>query len=260
MFKPFWAVGLLLLVSGCVLFPNPSGETLAQSLYAGSANEYDLLPPPPATVFIGSETIYQKNYKMNERLVINNGESMIRVKGFRKHNYIHAKMLLEKEMTLKSKIEKFTIAPKEYPIFGVLDLRGERFFAFLINAKMLFVTDLDGVVQPFLLYHPLSSPENRVVILSDPVSVSPEGAYMTRVMSFREEKIPATDYEIIYEGIKNGKITLFYKYAVPGTDGGKGSFDTYTYPLNTTMISLKGTLFRVLHANNEKIELLPIQN
>lgn len=260
MFKPSLAFGLLFWASGCVLMPNPSIETFDQALYSQSTKEYDLMPPPPATVFIGSETIYQKNYKINERMVINNGESMIRVKGYRKHNYVHAKMLLEKELTLKTKIETFKIEPKEYPMYGVLDLRGERFFVFLINAKLRFITNLDGVVQPLLLYHPLNTPENRVTVLPDPVSVSPSDAYLTRVMSFREEKLPSTDYEIIYEGIKDNKITLFYKYAVPGTDGGKGSFDTYTYPLNTTMISLKGTLFRVLHANNEKIELLPVQN
>ena len=39
----------------------------------------------------------------------------------------------------------------------------------------------------------LESPENRVNIISDPVSVSPKGAYLTRIMSFREEKIPSTD-------------------------------------------------------------------
>ena len=260
MFKPVAASVLLFLTAGCVLFTNTSLETADQTLFNQSATEYDLQPPPPATVFVGSETVCQKNYKINERLVIKNGESVLRVKAYRKHNYIHKKMRLEQELILKSKIEDFKIKPKEYPIYGILNMRGETFFVFVIDAKMRFVTNLDGVVQPILLYHSLKSPENRVNIISDPVSVSPKGAYLTRIMSFREEKIPSTDYEIIYEGIKDGKITLFYKYAVPGTNGGKGSFDTYTYPLNTTMLSLKGVLFRVLRADNEQIELLPVQD
>ncbi len=260
MLKSFLVFGALALTAGCVLFPDYGTQTKEQAAFVASAKEYALQPPPPATVFTGTETTYQKNYKLNERMVVKNGESMIRIQAFKQHNYIHSKMLLEKGFELKTKLDEFEIKSGEYPILGMLDYQGETFYVFAINSKMRFVTNLEGAVQPFVLYHSPDSANDKVSFIPEIVTVSPKNAVLTRVTSFRENAIPSTDYEIMYDGIKNDKISLFYKYSVPGTNGGKGSFDTYTYPLNTTMISLKGVLFRVLRADNEQIEMIPLKD
>ena len=89
--------------------------------------------------------------------------------------------------------------------------------------------------------------------------ILPESAYMKRAMTYDQEKIPFLDFEVVYDGIKNNRIILFYKDAVPGTDGASGSFDTLGYPADSTMISVAGRLLRIIRADNEQITYIVVK-
>ena len=67
------------------------------------------------------------------------------------------------------------------------------------------------------------------------------------------------DFEVIYDGIKNNQIVLFYKDSVPGTNGGTGSFDTLSFPADATMISVAGRLIRIIRADREQITYIVVK-
>ena len=67
------------------------------------------------------------------------------------------------------------------------------------------------------------------------------------------------DFEVIYDGVKNNQIVLFYKNAVPGTNGNAGSFDTRGYPADSTLISVEGRLLRILHADRDQMTYIVVK-
>ncbi len=258
MLKPI-CLFVLLMMGGCMFIPDPLyGEIREQTRWRSTGVEYDLAPPPPETVFTGTETVYQRNYVLNERQVAKVGEPVLRVQAFKRYNYVNAKMMLEKAVDITADREKFSLPAGEYPIFGIIELERVPYYVFPSKKRIHLMSDMNGVVQTSVLYDVRNS--DKVRLLTDRIRFVPANPSMTRVVTSQEEKLPFMDFEVVYDGIRNNEIRLFHKYAVPGTNGEKGAFDTYTYPADATMISVEGTLIRIIRADNEQIEFIVLKN
>ena len=146
---------------------------------------------------------------------------------------------------------------KKYQIFGIFEQGDQTFFVLPKYNHYYFLVDMNGQIQRQFLYEIKGS--HKVTLFPDRAMILPESAYMKRAMTYDQEKIPFLDFEVVYDGIKNNRIILFYKDAVPGTDGASGSFDTLGYPADSTMISVAGRLLRIIRADNEQITYIVVK-
>ena len=221
------------------------------------AQTYSILPPPPETIFAGGETVYQTNYVLNETRVVKIGEPVLRVQGFKKENFTTRQLVLEQPVTVQIGTEAMTLPAKKYPIFGMFEHGEETFYVLPKFKHYYFLINMRGEFQSFFLYEIKNS--DKVTILNEKARFLPSSAKMKRYSFSNQETVPFTDFEVIYDGVKNNRIVLFYKNAVPGTNGEAGSFDTYSYPADSTMISVEGRLLRILRADREQLSYIVVK-
>lgn len=222
------------------------------------AYSYTIFPPPPETIFSGSETVYQNNYVLNETRVAKVGETVLRVRAFTKDNYITREMVLEKPVKVTVDTDEMTLPAKKYPIYGTFERGSETYFVLPKYNHYYFLTSMTGELQPFYLYEIKNS--DKVTIFPDKAKFSPYGARLKREATYFQPELPFLDFEIIYDGIKNNQLTFFYKNSVPSSNGNAGSFDTMAYPADSTMISMEGRLLRVLRADRDQIVFVVIKD
>ena len=240
------------LLASCAVIPNEWYEdSKGFRDIELSSTTYQLLPPPPPNLWTSSEVFYQNNFVLNENMTAKVGEIVLRVKAFRQDNYLNQYFRLDKEVTATVKQAKIKMPPGKYTIVGRFEHDGETFYVMPPLQHHYFLVNASGELQPMFLYGIRDS--EKVSVFSDKARFSPASVKMHRVKSFERPQLPFLDFEVIYEGIKDNQIVLFYKDAIPGTEGGAGSFDTLFYPVDSTMISVEGRLLRILQATKEQL-------
>ena len=221
------------------------------------AHSYSILPPPSASVFAGTQTVYQNNYVLNETMSAKVGETMLRVQAFKKENQLTRELYIDRPITIRIGVDEITLPAKKYSVFGMFDLDDEKFFVLPKVGHYYFLVDSKGKIQERFLYDIENS--DKVTIFPDKAEISPSSARMKRATLHEQEKLPFLDFDIVYDGIKNDNIILFYKNAVPGTNGESGSFETLAYPKDVTLISVKGMLVRIIRADQEQITYMVVK-
>lgn len=247
---------ILPVVASCAFVPDVWTSKSFDAMQS-PARSYSILPPPEQSVFTGSKTVYQNNYVLNQLTSAKVGETVLRVQAYKKDDFISGDLRLDAPVTIKIHTDEIKLAAKRYPIYGMFELDGQPYFVLPKQGHYYFLVDTHGVIQTRFLYDMKGS--DKVTLFNDRAMLFPETARMKRVTYFEQSKIPFLDFEVVYDGIKNNQIVLFYKNAVPGTDGGSGSFDTLVYPADSTMISVKGRLLRIIRADREQITYIVVR-
>ena len=256
----FAFIALPFALSSCVLVPDSwfndaSNEKLFDS---SAARSYTIMPPPPETIFNGTETVYQRNYILNKRMIAHVGDPVLRIQAFTKQNYVKSKMMLEEPVDFQTAFEHIKMPAREYPIFGMFELDGESYFVLPPQGNIYLLADMSGVIQQRFLHQIRDS--EKVSVFREKGKLTPKRPRLKRISESFENKTPFVDYEVLYDGIKNNQITFFFKHAVPGTNGEQGSFESLAYPKDATFISLAGAQIRIIRADKEKLEFIVLKN
>ena len=144
---------LPLLLASCVLVPDEwyDDSRSAQEI-SRPVRSYSILPPPPETVFDGSETVYRTNYTLNETRVAKVGEPVLRVQAFKKDNFITHQLILEKPVTVTIEKEEMRLPAKRYPVFGTFEWGAETFYVLPKYKQYYFLVNMKGELQTMNLY------------------------------------------------------------------------------------------------------------
>ena len=246
------------LLMSCSLIPDEWYED-SQSFMNNStpARSYSILPPPQEEL-LSKETVYRNNYVLNETYVAKIGEPVLRVQAFRKDTFFIPEMVLEKPVTATVFVSDITLPARKYPIFGIFEKNLETFYVLPKVNHIYFLVNMKGELQKQFLYEIKNS--DKVTQFTDVAKFTPASPKLKMMTRSRQEEVPFLDFEVVYDGIKNNQIVLFYKNAVPGTNGNSGSFDTLAYPKDSTMISVEGRLLRILRADNEQISFIVVRD
>lgn len=255
--RTFYFFVLPVLVSCAVIPEEWIGLSQEFENMQSSSRSYTILPPPESTVFIGSQTVYQNNYVLNETASAKVGETVLRVQAFKKDNFVSDELILDRPVKIKIGTDEMTLPAKKYQIFGLFEQGDKTYFVLPKFNHYYFLVDMNGAVQRQFLYEIKNS--DKATLFPEKALLFPESARMKRVLSSKQSKVPFLDFEVVYDGIKNNQIVLFYKDAVPGTNGGSGSFDTLGYPADSTMISVAGRLLRIIRADSEQITYIVVK-
>lgn len=248
---------ILPALASCVFVPEEAILSKGIHEMHTPARSYAIQPPPPDRIFAGTETVYRNNYVLNETVSIKVGDILLREQAFRKDKTILSKMTLDRDVVFKVGTEEIKLPAKQYKIYGTFELNGEKYYVLPKVGHYYFLADMNGFLQTRYLYDIKNS--KRVTIFPDKASFSPVSAKLKRATREQTATLPFSDFEVIYDGVKNNQIVLFYKDSVPGTNGGKGSFDTLSFPADATMISVAGRLIRVIRADREQITYIVVK-
>lgn len=249
---------ILPLLASCTFIPEDwIGGSKELEKMQSSSRSYTILPPPESSVFTGSQTVYQNNYVLNETTSAKVGETVLRVQAFRKDNFVSDELILERPVKVKIGTDEMTLPARKYHIFGLFEREDKTYFVLPKFNHYYFLVDMNGAIQRQFLYEIKNS--DKATLFPEKALLFPESARMKRVLTSQQSKLPFLDFEVVYDGIKNNQIVLFYKDAVPGTNGGSGSFDTLGYPADSTMISVAGRLLRIIRADSEQITYIVVK-
>lgn len=249
---------ILPLLASCAFIPEEwTGYSKEFENMRSISRSYTILPPPESTVFTGSQTVYRNNYVLNETASAKVGETVLRVQAFKKDNFVSGELILERPVKIRIGTDEMTLPAKKYQIYGIFEQGDKTYFVLPKFNHYYFLVDMNGVIQRQFLYEIKNS--DKTTLFPDRAFLSPETAQMKRRLFSEQESVPFLDFEVVYDGIKNNQIVLFYKDAVPGTNGGSGSFDTLGYPADSTMISVAGRLLRIIRADKEQITYIVVK-
>lgn len=246
-------------VSACAFVPTSLYNNSERNQNMDEENRaYAILPPPPREVSAGQERVYRYNYVLNEQRIARIGDTVLRVQGFQKHKWLHSKMVLDQKAEIRIEGQTIVLSPGEYPIYGVIESDKESFFLLPSRGNLFPMVDMSGVLQNRFMYR--VNGEAKASSLRGRAKLTPRQVRFKRATTKREDSLPFTDYEVVYDGIKNDMISLFVKDNVPGSNGEQGSFGTLAFPKDATMISVRGALIRVVRADREKLDFIVMTN
>lgn len=246
-------------VSACVFVPTSLYNNSTPNRDLDESNRsYAVLPAPPSEVPGGKEDVFRYNFVLNEQRSVRPGEAVLRVQAFKKYETLLSQMRLDEKAEIQTETRKIVLSPGVYPIYGIIETEGEPYYLLAPRGSLFPVIDMSGVLQNRMMDRLGST--SAVSFLPERVKLTPKNVRLKRVVQKRENSLPFTDYEIVYDGIKNNMMAFFAKYSVPGTNGEQGHFETLTYPKDATTISLRGGLIRIIRADREKLDYVVLTN
>lgn len=242
------------ILTGCIFIP----EGTEDSHLSTKTDSFSLNPPPPATQATAPTPILDKNYTLNAHLYAGFGETVLRVVGYYQRNFIHGSLETKEKITFTSNFDSFSIPVGQHPILGTITIKNETFYVIGPFNKKYALLDKSFYVQKKILFK--GANDTRYFALNDYNKLSPRGASLKRVYSSTMDTVPFIDFEVKYDGIKNNQMNFFVKDAVPGSDGRAGSFDTVSYPADSTLIMMRGTKIRVIKADSQRFDYIVIED
>lgn len=242
------------LLTGCIFIPDGTED----SHLSNKMDSFNLNPPPPATQATAPTPILDKNYELNAHHSADFGETVLRVIGYYQRNFIHGSLETAEKITFTSNFDSFSIPVGQHPILGTVTIKNETFYVIGPFNKKYVLLDKSFYVQKDVLFK--GGNDSRYSLLKNYTKISPRGASLKRVYSSTMDTVPFVDFEVKYDGVKNNQISFFVKDAVPGSDGRAGSFDTVSYPADSTLIMIRGTKIRVIRADAKKFDYIVIED
>jgi len=251
-------VPIFAFLAACAIIPDFFSDRPPERNPLKASEVYTLKPYEyQRTLYLGEKTIEQKNYEFNRREYVRAGESVLRVKTFRQNSYknFYNEFMLDHAITLKFGVENFTIPAGPRHILGSVDIDGDVYYVLDSTDKYHMLMTPDFYLSNLALYE--KSPGVFLKLYEKIVFKPARKTYLPqRTEEVSEHPIPVDDYEVSYDGIKDRKLVFFYKKSVIGSNGESGSFETLTYPADSSTIDLLGILIKVIRADKDHIEYI----
>ena len=253
-------VPIFAILTACALIPDYFSERPPERNPLKASQTYTLTPYQyEPTIYLGEKIVEQKNYELNRREYVRTGESVIRVKSFRQRAYKHFfnEFMLKHDVTLTFGIENFKIPAGIRHIQGVIDLDGETYYVLDSTDRYHMLMTPDFYLSNLAVYEKSAGVFTK---LYEKIVFTPSGkTYLPQKTDETSDSTPLDDYEIVYDGVKDNKLTFFYKRSIIGSNGNAGSFETLTYPADSATINLMGILVQIIRADGDHIEYIMLK-
>lgn len=206
---------------------------------------------------VKSEYIEEKNYKLNEKMVAYRGYSVLNNKIFRKDFYSQHYFKANKDAVMDTSSLPHKIKSGEiFKLIGYATIDGTRY--------RLFPGGLDGFViftdENGKIWDKMGQIRNDsyVVLLNTEFFVKPDDVKIVELSTSKTEQTkPLKGFDVKYEGVKLDRIWFtFFDYS---DSQNSGKFEEISFPNKPGLIEINGVGFRVLHADNDKVEYMVIK-
>lgn len=210
---------------------------------------------PPARVQLGTQRVFQKNYRINQMQAAYVGQPLIKVKDYQVERYSSNNMLASDDFIISGgpltiKGDKNT----SYPIKGEITLSGEIYTVLNIHSSRgklagVLIRD-DGTVHNKILN---PGPSGDVIMIYS-FTVSPSNLKFT---SSKEEIVSKSagylNYELVYSGTDGKSITVTYREYTIDDLARPAFYQNLVYETSKRRIRFKDTVIEIHEVTNEKI-------
>ena len=240
------------LSASCAFIPDFSDAPRSRNAFK-AAQTYGLEPFQEETD-LGVKYVHEKNYELNRRYFAAAGEPVVRVLTYTVGEKARNQVSLEKSVVVKAETADFTLPAKTYTVRGTVKIDGKKYLV-LDGYKKYYVMLDDALrLQNKILYEEEGMFSKRFLLLNKKAELSPKDAFFKRKIDVSSERELIDDYEIVYDGVKNGQLAFFYKRPVLESNGDAGYYNTLYYPKDATMINLGNLMMQIIRADGERIE------
>ena len=250
-------VGVLLL-SGCLRAANydifSSRKSLFVALDGYKVRFYDEENKPR---LMSSETVVDKNYKPNTAITVSKGFPMLARQIYEKKKYVAQFVKANKNGVLNSASLPVIIkSDKVYQYVGEVVVDGETYQLLPCElADFYFMVKEDGTI-----YNRIGQiKDGYLVLVESEFFPYPADLKMVAVQSSNEQKQPLSGYDVRYEGINLDRIWFTY-LEYDGDNADAGVYQKFSFPNKPGLIELADVGLRVLHADDEKITFMVLQD
>ena len=199
---------------------------------------------------LGTERIFEKNYKINQIQAVFVGQPIVRVKAYQVERYSSNYMLASEDFVISG--GPVTIRGDKntsYPIRGEITLNSETYTVLNIPRLQGKIAGVlirkDGTVHNKIL--------NEDVIMIYSFTVSPPDLKFTPSEEERIKSAGYLNYELIYSGTDGKTLTVTYREYTSEDLARPGFYQNLVYESSKKRIRFKDTIIEIHEATNEKI-------
>ncbi len=199
---------------------------------------------------LGSETVSETNYSLNQPMQAFVGESMIRVQEFRRDTWSGAEVRINHDFEITGGFfNRYFRAGETHP-FGGQTIVNETEMEFFRIGNYGFVYNEMGQVQPQALNLATFPP---IFFLYDFENSGGSGA-VRRTTSESSSNIPdGQNYEIVFSGVDGETLRLNYREFTDQDMARQAFFQELTYPASSDTIRFRGMIIEVHEVGADSI-------
>jgi hypothetical protein len=213
---------------------------------------------PGSGEYLGSQRVFEKNYKLGEKRVAFVGQPVVRVKDYTVERYRAGCMRSTDDFVIKGGV--VTIAgdkDADYEMRGITTVDGNEFTVVFIPGRVtgtgygLLIDESGKVYHRVLDLHYTHS--GSVMMIYD-FRATPEGL---RFFALSKEKVRAKagylNYELVYNGTDGKSISMTYREYTSEDLARPAFYQDLVYESGSKEIRFRDTKILVYEATNEKI-------
>lgn len=210
---------------------------------------------PTERAQLGTERVFQKNYKINQMQAAYVGQPIVKVKDYQVERYSSGNMLASEDFVISG--GPLTVRGNKnasYPIKGKITLSGEVYTVLNIPSSRgklagVLIRD-DGTVHNKILN---PGPSGDVIMIYNFTILPPN----LRFILTKEERVSKSagylNYELIYSGTDGKSLTVTYREYTSEDLARPAFYQNLVYESNKKRIRFKDTIIEIHEATNEKI-------
>ena len=205
-----------------------------------------------------TEIVEENNFKLNESMTAFRGYTVLNSKIYHKDTY--AEMLLRPNhdgvMHSVSVPMEFS-ANKNYDVRGFVTIDGADYRLIDSGLKGFYILiDRDGA-----FYQKIGQAKgNYLVLLDTKYYITPDDLRMVEVVNTNSTQTkPRKGFDLKFDGVNANRIWFTYLDYSNDKDN-KGFFENISFPLNAGVIEINGIGFRVLRADNDRLDYIILKN
>ena len=205
---------------------------------------------PAARPHLGTERVFQRNYKINQTQAAYVGQPIVKVKDYQVERYTLNHMISSEDFVISGgPVTMRGNKNASYPIRGEITLNRETYTVLDLPGNRPRLGALireDGTVYNKVL--------NGDVIMVYSFTISP---LSLRFIPSKEERISKSsgymNYELIYGGTDGKSLTITYREYTADDLARPGFYQNLVYESKRSRIRFKETVIEIHEATNEKI-------
>ncbi len=249
---------LMLMLAGCV-YAGEIDVLKSRKGFFTFWNSYSVDRYKNEQELVKTEYLNDKNYKLNQSMTAFRGYSVLNDRTYRRYWYQQNFVKPNQNGALSSGgISQTYKKDDKINVLGAFYMDGKKWrlipgesdeFVFMIDDEGNFGQrsgKLDG---------------SRLILLGTEYEVMPSTLKMVDIAtSSSTQTKPVKGFDVKYEGIKNDRLWFTVFDYSSAQDGGRGTFEEISFPNKPGLIEINGIGFRVLKADNQRLDYMVIRD
>ncbi len=250
-----YALMLSFFISSCT-FDGRGRDNLSMFQKIGA---YKIRPLDTNEKLSKIDKITEKNYLIGKINTVKINEPMVTIKTYDKALYRKERVRATDDITLEaSGLPLYIYKDKEYKIIGTIVHKNRAYNVIPINKKNAVLTNYAGEISKRVAR---LRNDNYLNLLNDEFFKDNKSVKMLQIKKDRlEVSDTSVEYELRFDGMKDGRYYITFMDYVPNQDKNSGNFKVLSFPKGHNNLDINGVKLRVIEVTPHQIEYLVLND